>query len=519
MKGRIILAAAENGALPGGKAGGVGDVMRDLPVALAGIGWQPTVMTPSYDKLHRLPGASPIVEVDVAFAGDTKRTSIFRVPGPDPRVEHIAVEHPLMSPQGAGLIYCHDESDRPFATDASKFAFFSAAVAAYLCHIDEPPDVLHLHDWHVALVLALRQFGSLSSGLRSIQTVFTIHNLALQGIRPFADDESSLATWFPDLDYQEELLIDPRYADCINPMATAIRLADMLNTVSPSYAHEILQPNDTARGFSGGEGLENDLHDAFEQNRLAGILNGCEYPKRDRRRPGWRRLLDTSSAELAIWRKTSPTKSSIYAAAASRISDFPTRRPENVLVSIGRMSAQKVSLFLQETSAGPSALQKILDDLGNRGVFVMLGSGEKKLEQQIAEIAVHHQNFLLLCGYSDALAELLYKAGDLFLMPSSFEPCGISQMLAMRDGQPCVVHAVGGLKDTVRDGETGFVFSGKTPAEQADNFAAAVRRALHTRNNDADRWMRMRAKAAAERFSWAEAADQYEKILYGRAGC
>lgn len=474
-------------------------------------------MTPSYGMLHKLSGTRLIADIDVAFAGDTERTQVYRIPGPDPRVEHIVVEHPLISPHGPGIIYCDDESDRPFATDASKFAFFSAVVAAYLCQADEPPDVLHLHDWHVALVLVLRQYDSSSAALRNTHTVFTIHNLALQGIRPFTNDESSLATWFPNLDYKKEDLLDPRYPDCVNPMATAIRLADKLNTVSPTYAQEILEPNDPARGFSGGEGLENDLRDAFEQKWLTGILNGCEYPKRDRRRPGWRRLLDALIAELAVWRKKTPTMSSMHAAAADRLKSFPTRRPANVLVSIGRLTAQKVSLFLQNTSTGSSALEAILDGLGNDGVFIMLGSGDQELEQRIAQIAARCDNFTLLCGYSDTLAELLYKAGDIFLMPSSFEPCGISQMLAMRDGQPCVVHAVGGLKDTVQDGETGFVFSGSTPTEQAENFVAAVSRALHTKTKDADHWIKIRAQAAAERFSWNVAAEQYEKVLYGRA--
>ena len=362
-------------------------MLRDLPVALADIGWQPTVMTPSYGMLHKLPGAGLIADIDVAFADNTERSSVYRIPGPDPRVEHIVVEHPLISPHGPEIIYCEDGSDRPFATDASKFAFFSAAVAAYLCQAVEPPDVLHLHDWHMALVLVLRQYDSSYAALRNTHTVFTIHNLALQGIRPFENDESSLASWFPDLNYKKEELLDPRYPDCVNPMATAVRLADKLNTVSPTYAQEILEPNDPARAFSGGEGLENDLRDAFEQKRLTGILNGCEYPKRNRRRPGWRRLLDTSIAELAAWSKKMPAMASMHAAAADRLEGFPTRRPANVLVSVGRLTTQKVSLFLQETRDGPSALEAILDDLGDVGVLVMLGSGDKQLGQRIAEIA------------------------------------------------------------------------------------------------------------------------------------
>ena len=109
-------------------------------------------------------------------------------------------------------------------------------------------------------------------------------------------------------------------------------------------------------------------------------------------------------------------------------------------------------------------------------MLILLGSGEAEYENRIADIAEHADNLLFLCGYSATLAEPLYRSGDLFLMPSSFEPCGISQMLAMRAAQPCVVHGVGGLRDTVEDGRSGFVFTGATPQEQASNFVAAVRR-------------------------------------------
>lgn len=516
MKKRIILAAAENGALPGGKIGGVGDVLRDLPVALAGIGWQPIVITPSYGMLHTLPGAHPIGHVDFAFAGDTERASIYRVPGPSPAVEHIVLEHPLLSPQGAGLIYCDDGPDRPFATDASKFAFYSAAVVAYLCKLDEPPDTLHLHDWHTAPVLALRRFDPSAAALRKVHTVFTIHNLAWQGIRPLKDDDSSLASWYPDLNYEKEYLVDPGYPDGFNPMAAAIRLADRVNTVSPTYAREICKPSDPEHGFSGGEGLQNDLQKAFDQNRLTGILNGCEYPDRMRCRPGWQRMLNTMISELAAWGRKTPAMSSLHAATAARLNNFPLRRPPNVLVNIGRLTSQKVDLFLQETSSGSSALDAILESLGSGGVFIMLGSGDRELEQQIANISTRRENFALLCGFSDTLAELLYQAGDLFLMPSSFEPCGISQMLAMRGGQPCVVHAVGGLRDTVRDGEDGFLFSGETPRVQAENFVASVRRAINMKTSDDNGWNKIRTQAATKRFSWERSAEEYVKFLYER---
>jgi len=111
----------------------------------------------------------------------------------------------------------------------------------------------------------------------------------------------------------------------------------------------------------------------------------------------------------------------------------------------------------------------------------------------------------------------LYRGGDLFLMPSSFEPCGISQMLAMREAQPCVVHGVGGLRDTVEHDRTGFVFSGNTPGEQATEFVATVEKALALKVNDADRWQKICRRAASQRFDWAQSARQTVEQLYGFA--
>jgi starch synthase len=500
--------------LPKGKVGGVGDVIRDLPVALADLEWQPTVMTPAYGIFGGLPGARLATTMSVDFAGANQQVQVFAIPGPDPRVTQIVFEHALFSLQGAGKIYCDDGADRPFATDASKFALFSAAAATYISGMDDKPDVVHLHDWHTGLYCALRAFDPGYSNLQQIRTVYTIHNLAMQGIRPLDGDESSLQSWFPGLDYDPAALVDPRYANCVNPMRAAIRLADKINTVSATYAEEILRPNDPAHGFEGGEGLEDDLQSVADDGRLAGILNGCTYEKRDRRRPGWRRLLNTIEEELQTWREQGGRNGWIHELALERLHALPKRRPTNVLTSIGRLTSQKTGLFLTGDKQGQTSLENILHDLGNKGCLIMLGSGDSMLEQQVAEIAAKTEKLIFLCGFSETFAEMLYKAGDLFLMPSTFEPCGISQMLAMRAGQPCVVHAVGGLKDTVQDNVDGFSFSGDSPASQARNFAAVVRLALQMKADSPDRWMRIRDRASSARFTWEASAKQYVRDIY-----
>ena len=147
-------------------------------------------------------------------------------------------------------------------------------------------------------------------------------------------------------------------------------------------------------------------------------------------------------------------------------------------------------------------------------MILILGSGDPDLEQMLLQQTRQLPNVLFLHGYSEKLAAPLYRAGDLFLMPSSFEPCGISQMLAMRDAQPCVVHGVGGLKDTVEDGVTGFVFGGYSPDMQADDFVMTTERALALRSFDPIRWEEIRRAAAAKRFDWATSAQSTIDTLY-----
>jgi len=472
------------------------------------------VVTPAYGIFGQLPGAEPCGSLALDFAGASRNLVIHAIPGPDDRIRHLAFEHPLFSPNGPGKIYCDDGSDRPFATDASKFALFSVAAAKFVSSEAGPNDIVHLHDWHAALYYVLRRFDPNFGALADIRAVFTIHNLAMQGTRPLAGDPSSLEAWFPGLAYDTDLLVDPRWGDCVNPMAAAIRLADSVNTVSPTYALEIQQPNDPAHGFHGGEGLEQDLQQAASDGRLVGILNGCMYPKQNRHRPGWRRLLDTIRAEVERWRLQDEAGSWLHNLALDRIGSLPKRRPGSILTSVGRLTTQKADLFLAEVDEGRTALDALLDDLGRDGVFILVGSGDPELQQRVFEIAGRHENFLFLCGYSQDFTDLLYKAGDLFLMPSSFEPCGISQMLAMRAGQPCVVHAVGGLKDTVDDDINGFTFSGATREEQARNFVARVRFAVAIKKNDPDRWLGIRSAALKARFTWDAAARDYITVLY-----
>jgi starch synthase len=298
----------------------------------------------------------------------------------------------------------------------------------------------------------------------------------------------------------------------------AIRLADGLNTVSTAYAREILEPSAPERGYSGGEGLQADLKKAAANGRLAGILNGCNYPDKRLRRPGWGRLLAAMRAEVTRWIAGETQMASAHYFADRQLAKLSARRPDALLTSVGRIAGQKSRLFREQAADGRNALEGILAKLGAGGLFVMLGNGEPEYEKFLAETAATHANFIFLRGYSDGLAQQLYAGGDLFLMPSSFEPGGISQMLAMRAGQLCVVHGVGGLKDTVTDNVNGFVFDGLTSRDQASNFVARVTAALELRKFSAQRWRQMQQAAAAMRFDWNSSAAAYEQELYGIDG-
>ena len=527
---KILMVAAENDAIPGGKVGGIGDVVRDMPAALAAAGHRVDVVTPAYGAFSKLPGAEHVGELQLMFCGHPHDVAVFKVPGKNPinGVTLWVLEHPLFAAGGAGKIYCDDPGDRPFATDAGKFALFCLAVAraitddVFADDVSTGPDVLHLHDWHAALLAVLRAFDPDYQALQSIRTVYSIHNLALQGIRPLADDESSLGAWFPELEFDAALINDPRAPHCINPTRAAINLSDSVHAVSPTYAREIQIASNPDQGFFGGEGLHEDLQRAAAEKRLHGILNGCEYPGESVPLLSVEKLYALCENELLKWLGKGPVVESAHLIASRRLahrisaSNCNGETPDSpfILTSVGRITDQKVLLLRQIMPDGQTALDHLLEALGDDGVFILLGSGDAQLEQFLTGIAAVRQNFIFLKGYSESISQSLYNTGDLFLMPSSFEPCGISQMLAMRAGQPCLVHSVGGLSDTVRDGEDGFAFVGNNLQSQAKNMIACFQLALKTKREKPDAWAQISVSAAAVRFLWSDVADDIVRLLY-----
>lgn len=516
----ILMVASENDALPGGKVGGIGDVVRDIPPALANEGHQINIITPGYGAFSLLPGAEFQNSIQVLFAGKRENIDLFTVVGKSPHegVQIWVLEHPLFASGGTGSIYCNDLSDRPFATDATKFALFCSAVCQAIVEYHFGTlDVLHLHDWHAAIVALLRAYDQQYNTLQTIHSVFTIHNLALQGIRPFAGDDSSLQAWFPELEYDDGPIHDPRVTHCVNLMRTGINLCNKVHAVSPTYAKEILVPSNADDGYFGGEGLESDLKQAAKDGCLYGILNGCEYPGKQHKVASYSELLLQCEKELLTWVAVETTVESGHLISLHNLTRAllsPSQHQPFVLTSVGRVTDQKVRILRQEMENGQSVLEQLLDIMGEDTIFLMLGNGVRELEGFLTKVAAVKRNFIFLKGYSESLANSIYENGDLFLMPSSFEPCGISQMLAMRAGQPCFVHGVGGLRDTVKNNENGFVFTGKNLAEQAMSMLESCKKILKLNATDPEHWQKISRQAAKERFLWSDVAKEYIGSLY-----
>ncbi len=523
---KICMIAAENADLPGAKVGGLGDVLRDIPRALAELGNEVDIVMPGYGYLPKATGARPRAPLEVRFRGESARVEVCLLELDGAGVRCWLLDHPGLAAPGPGRLYHHDPPQRPFARDAAKFALFGAAACRLLA--DDrlgDIDVIHLHDWHAAFFALLARRDPHYRSLAAIRLVLTIHNLAMQGIRPFADDESSLGAWFPGLTpggaFEQEAVMDPRWPNCFNPLRAAINLCDKVHTVSPTYAEEICHGNDPELGFHGGEGLEADLQRARSAGNLIGILNGCEYGHRQGPNPLERTLapadqfVNEARRQLLRWVGEDPKVDRSHFWALERLASWHGKPPRRWITSISRLTPQKMSLFQTETADGASCLDQILAELPANHAFVLLGSGDAAIEDFFAQRAARADNFLFLNGYSEALSEMIYSLGDLFLMPSSFEPCGIGQMLAMRAGQPCLAHCVGGLRDTIENDIDGFTFSGRDRTEQAAAFLATFKRALRLKRHSPRRWAEIRHAAATRRFSWVDSARQYRAQLYG----
>lgn len=465
---KILFVSAE--CAPFAKRGGLGDVIGSLPKALHQLGHDVRVVIPAYQAIERgYKGVTPTSHILTVPLRDTAVTAgVFegRLPNSDVPIYFIAEQNLFNRPEIYGA-----------SDDAYRFAFLSRAVFELMLALDWRPDILHAHDWHTApAVMWLATAGQTDERFRGIGSIFTIHNLAHQGVTKW-DVVDYLRIW-------THRLLEERYG-YVNFMARGIYHADIVTTVSPTYAKEILTED-------GGGRLQNLL--LYRRNALAGIVNGIDYdewnPKGDPRLP---HHFDADSLDDRI----------LVRRALQQRAGLPMRDDVPLLGLVSRLDWQKGLDITGEM------LHRLLNGMAGEAQFVVLGSGAPEFEKMFRQFerAFPHKMSARL-AYDADLAPVIYGGCDMFLMPSRFEPCGLSQMISMRYGCVPIVRATGGLVDTVEDGRTGFVFRDYHAAA----FWNAVARAIHLFNGDKLRWRKMQLAGMAEDWSWGRSAESYTAI-------
>jgi starch synthase len=465
---------------PFAKTGGLADVLGALPRALATVGHSVDVVMPRY---RGITVGSAIGRISVSLGGQVDVVDVFAVIEYGVRIVFIA---------HAGYFdrdYLYGASSRDYPDNPERFAFLSQAALTWASSTGEPYDIVHAHDWQTGLVpLMLQRTVPAWSGPSRPATVFTIHNLAYQGVFD--------ASWLPRLGFGWDLMrVDAlEYWNRISFLKGGIAFSRVITTVSPRYAQEIQTPE---LGF----GFDGILR--ARSADLVGILNGIDYdqwdPERDLNLP-----VPFSASKMAG--KTAAKRRVLEAFGLSTSADS-RRRP--LVAMISRMVDQK----------GFDLLDQMADALPALGAsFVLLGSGESRFETQWRELASRHPGRIgVRIGFDDGLAHLMEGGADIFLMPSRFEPCGLNQMYSLRYGTVPVVRATGGLFDTVHDVDdrtgrgTGFTFTEYTPGA----LLRALGRALVIFANR-PAWRRIQLAGMREDFSWQASAREYVKV-YERA--
>nr|BAL56930.1 starch synthase [uncultured Chloroflexota bacterium] len=457
---RVLFAAAE--ATPWVKIGGLADVAGGLPRALNASGnAEVRLVLPRHAVLERVE-ALPLLSFALPYRGSLQEVQVLETRRAG-LVLYLIDGAPI---RASGPVYSGNEP-----ADAEKYVFFSLALLEF-AHLDEwTPQILHLNDWHTALAAyGLRERRI--RGESSLKSVLTIHNLPFLG--------PPIGAWM-DAYGLPRLPVDlPPWAR-ERPLPLGLWAADALVTVSPTYAREILTPEY-------GSGLETFLLSRL--NILHGILNGLDTESFDPSRDA--ALFEPFSLETLSRRREN--KPRLLAELGLSVEE---RLP--LLGMVSRIDYQKGVDLVIETL-------RLSHHLPWQAVF--LGIGDARLEAELQQFEREFPDRVrALLRFDATLARRLYAALDLFLMPSRYEPCGIAQMIAMRYGALPLARATGGLKDTIEDGRSGFLFEEANP--QA--FQRALERALAA-YADTEKWEAMQRYAMSRDFSWSRSAQAYLEV-------
>jgi starch synthase len=473
----VLFATSE--CAPLFKKGGLGDVSSALPKALARDGVTVTIVMPYYGAVS-LFSVESLGRMSIDYAGKRHTVFVFSTTLPKSTVRVLLLRHQLF-----------DE----YQTDnmVETFAFFSRVVAHLHIHakdiVGSVFDIIHCHDWHTALIplfigennKVLEQ--SETNVSKAAKTVLTIHNLLYQGVAPAKLVEK---TGKPLALFHRSVTAK---GTSINFMREGIEYADMVTTVSPTYAKEIMTPEH-------GEGLYLDL--LRRRDRVRGILNGIDTgvwnPETDTR------IARQYNERTVVEAKKANTASLRLAAGLLPVSDLP------VISFIGRLEGHQkgidlVRSIIRETP--PGTMQ-----------FVILGTGDMGQVALLNELSSSRRDIAFINRFDEDLAHKIYAGSDLVLIPSKFEPCGLIQMIAMRYGTVPVVRQTGGLADSVRDGETGFVFR----EYEKEGLKKKLLEAVSLKQKSPARWEAMVRRIMAVDFSWEKSAKEYKRMYEEMVG-
>lgn len=474
-------------AIPFARTGGLGDVCGSLPNRVSKLGHQVSIIMPAFRCVHS--SGLSIVPTDISFTIEIKSaTSVScrllkgKLPGGDVTVWFI--DQPKYFDREG--LYGDGSVDYP--DNAERFAFFCRASIKAMERLQMSPDVVHCNDWQTGLVPAILKLdATIGSQFSSTTTLMTIHNLAYQG------NFSAEAFDFVGLGWEHFTLETFEFYRRLNFLKAGITCADTVTTVSPQYAQEITTQTH-------GCGLDGVLR--AKSDHLHGIINGIDNeiwnPATDHLIPHQYDLTNWRVGKLA-------NKQHLQLRFGLEAND------ELPLIGlVGRLADQKGwDLIL------PVIKKHLVEHRPTQ--WIVLGSGNPQLETELRSLAAQHPSRLAVyVGFNDEHAHLIEAASDLFLMPSHYEPCGLSQLYSLRYGSVPVVNPTGGLADTVVDTQEDSLEQGTATGfylEQADSSSLdrAIGRALSIRYHQPENWSRIVTNGMLQNWSWNRSADNYIK--------
>ena len=470
---KILFISAE--VYPFAKRGGLADVVGSLPKELVKMGHDVRVVIPAYNDIERNYATGDLdiepmpIHLSVQVDGIYTEAGAFsgKLPGTEIPIYFIAHQLLLGRPEIYG-----------YPDDVYRFAFFSKAGLQLMVEtLDWTPDIVHAHDWHTApAVTWLATAGQSDQRYADIKTLFTIHNLAHHG----------KAKWhiFNYLQLHTHSLEEEAY-DEVNFMGRGIYHAHKVNTVSPTYAGEIVTR-------AGGTGLSGLLQ--HRGSDVSGILNGLDTEV-------WNPAKDKNLKARFSAGKIAPRKKN--KAELQKQLGLELNPDVPMMAMISRLDHQKGLDLMGEV------VYRLMEGESGPVQMVLLGSGQPEYEEMFRQFADRYPGKMAaVFAYRADLAPLIYGGSDMFLMPSLFEPCGLGQLISMRYGSVPIVRATGGLADTVEDGETGFVFDTYT----TNSFWHAVQRAVYVYNTDQPLWKKIQKSGMKQDFSWGQSALRYEQL-------